>query len=204
MCLFVKEHATRKLENEAQPVVRSMNGTRAIAGASGADAKETDSLISTILSLWTTQSHGTRRHIAHAIWKVQGTSHAGCSGLLSALAVDSRQGARSQNRPSGRVHQPESVGLEAGIPGRNLVCMKGRKKAGRWRVWPQGEPRKRRRRLDAKDRLILKMLKTFESLGSDGMARIDSRLWFEYFRRRVKRLGLGRLEAGAGDRAPSQ
>lgn len=44
--------------------------------------------------------------------------------------------------------------------------------------------------LDARDRLILKMLRTFEGLGNDGMARIDSRLWYEYFRRRVRRLGI--------------
>lgn len=42
-----------------------------------------------------------------------------------------------------------------------------------------------------RDRLILKMLKAFEGLGNDGMARIDSRLWHAYFRRKVRRLGIG-------------
>jgi hypothetical protein len=41
-----------------------------------------------------------------------------------------------------------------------------------------------------KDKLILAMLKTFDDLGSDAMARIDARLWFKHYKRKVKKLGI--------------
>lgn len=53
-------------------------------------------------------------------------------------------------------------------------------------------------KLQQRDKLILKMLAAFEKLGRDPMARIDARIWFEHYRRRVRRLGLGRPKAGAG------
>lgn len=41
-----------------------------------------------------------------------------------------------------------------------------------------------------KDDLILDAIDTFDRLGRDAMARIDSRIWHEHFRRRARKLGL--------------
>ena len=39
-----------------------------------------------------------------------------------------------------------------------------------------------------KDRLIGKMISVLEKLGRDCFARIDARVWAEYFQKRAKRL----------------
>lgn len=45
-------------------------------------------------------------------------------------------------------------------------------------------------RIDAKTtKLVLDMIKTFDDLGADGMARIDARLWYAHYLRKAKRLG---------------
>lgn len=49
-----------------------------------------------------------------------------------------------------------------------------------------------------KDALILKMLHTFDDLGNDGMARIDARLWFRHYAKKVKKLGIGKKEKKHG------
>jgi hypothetical protein len=49
----------------------------------------------------------------------------------------------------------------------------------------------------ALQRLILRMLKTFDDLGRDPMARIDARLWAAHYRRQLKRLGVNPSPARA-------
>ncbi len=41
-----------------------------------------------------------------------------------------------------------------------------------------------------KDKLILKMLQTFEDLGNDPMARIDARLWHKHYTKAARRAGV--------------
>lgn len=41
-----------------------------------------------------------------------------------------------------------------------------------------------------KDKLIRHMIGTFERLGRDCLARIDARVWAEYYRKKARRLGI--------------
>lgn len=41
-----------------------------------------------------------------------------------------------------------------------------------------------------KDQLIVRMIRTFDWLGRDCMARIDARIWAEYYKKKAKKLGV--------------
>lgn len=52
--------------------------------------------------------------------------------------------------------------------------------------------------MSKKDKLILKMLQTFDDLGNDGMARIDARLWFRHYTKAAKGMGIIKKETKRG------